>query len=95
MKGPGYEKFRKNVVELTGRGVPLLWGLELGIYPENGEKALQFGGGHMRLIIGVNEKTDELLFSDSWGAGHEMKRMSMKDAYVVTKGLYMIEPQAR
>jgi hypothetical protein len=94
-KGPGYEKFRKNVIDLTGRGVPLLWGLELGIYPENGEKALQGGGGHMRLIIGFNLKTDELIFSDSWGAGHEMKRMAMKDAFVVTKGLYMIEPQAR
>ncbi len=94
-KGAGYERFVRNVKDLTGRGVPLLWGMELGIYPENGEPALQGGGGHMRLIIGFNEKKEELLFSDSWGAGHELKRMSIKDAYVVTKGLYMIEPTAR
>jgi len=94
-KGIGYEKFTKSVLDFTSRGVPLLWGLELGIYPENGQKALQFGGGHMRLILGYNQKTDELIFSDSWGAGHELKRMAMRDAYVVTRGLYMIEPQAR
>lgn len=92
-KGGGYDRFVKNVREFTGRGVPLLWGLELGIYPENGEPAPQAGGGHMRLILGLNEKTQEIIFSDSWGAGHEMKRMALKDAYVVTKGLYMIEPQ--
>jgi hypothetical protein len=92
-KGAGYERFVKNVKDFTSRGVPLLWGLELGIYPENGEPAPQAFGGHMRLILGLNEKTQEIIFSDSWGAGHEMKRMALKDAYVVTKGLYMIEPQ--
>jgi hypothetical protein len=92
-KGAGFERFVKNVREFTGRGVPLLWGLELGIYPENGEPTPQAGGGHMRLILGLNEKTKELIFSDSWGAGHELKRMALNDAYVVTKGLYMIEPQ--
>jgi hypothetical protein len=90
-----YERFRKSVIDFTSRGVPLLWGLELGIYPENGEAARQFGGGHMRLIIGFNQKTEELLFSDSWGAGHEFKRMAARDAFTVTKGLYMIEPQAQ
>lgn len=92
-KGGGYERFLKNVKDFTSRGVPLLWGLELGIYAENGEPAPQAGGGHMRLILGLNEKTQELIFSDSWGAGHELKRMKLKEAYVVTKGLYMIEPQ--
>lgn len=94
-KGPGFERFVRQVKDATGRGVPLLWGMELGIYPENGEPARQSGGGHMRLILGYNEKKEELLFSDSWGAGHELKRMAIKDAYVVTKGLYLIEPTAR
>lgn len=94
-KGAGYERFLKHVKDFTGRGVPLLWGLELGIYPEAGEPTPQGFGGHMRLILGYNDKTSELIFSDSWGAGHELKRMNIKDAYVVTKGLYMIEPQQR
>lgn len=95
MKGAGYDRWRKSAIEYTSHGVPLLWGLELGIFPENGKPAEQFGGGHMRLIIGFNEKTNEVIFSDSWGAGHEFKRMDAKDAYAATKGLYMVEPMAR
>lgn len=94
-KGGAYDKFRKNIIQETSQGVPLLWGLELGVYPENGQPAMQRGGGHMRLIIGYNEKKDEVIFSDSWGAGHEMKRMNMRDAQAVTNGLYVVEPQAR
>jgi hypothetical protein len=94
-KGGAYDKFHKSIVDATSQGVPLLWGLELGVYPENGEPALQDGGGHMRLIIGYNEKTEEVIFTDSWGAGHEVKRMNMRDAQAVTNGLYIIEPQAR
>ena len=46
----------------------------------------------MRLIIGYNTKTNELLFSDSWGAGHEKKRMPLDDAWSITTGLVTIEP---
>ena len=88
-----YEKFQKLVVDSTSRGVPLLWALRLGIYPENGEKARQSGGGHMRTIIGYNIKADEIIFSDSWGAGHEMKRIKGRDAWAATLGLYLVEPQ--
>lgn len=32
------------------------------------EKKAQAGlGGHMRLIIGYNVKTSEMIYSDSWG----------------------------
>jgi len=88
-----YEKYQKMIVEATNRGIPLLWALRLGLYPENGEKAPQSGGGHMRTIIGYNLKTDEIIFSDSWGAGHEMKRIKGRDAWAATLGLYLVEPQ--
>lgn len=91
----GYEKFKRNVTQSIGSGIPLLWGLELGVFPENGKQPRQAEGGHMRLIIGYNEKKDEIIFSDSWGAGHEIKRMNMRDAQAVTNGLYVIEPWAR
>ena len=87
------EKFQKMIVEATNRGLPLLWALRLGLYPENGEKAPQSGGGHMRTIIGYNAKTGEIIFSDSWGAGHEMKRIKARDAWAATLGLYLVEPQ--
>ena len=91
-KGPIYDKFMKVVRENIDAGVPLLWGLQLGKYPENGEKAKQFGGGHMRLIIGYNATKGEIIFSDSWGAGHEKKRMLAADASSATMGIYTIKP---
>jgi hypothetical protein len=86
-------KFSKIVQEYTGKGIPLLWALELGRFPEEPPNAAQGGGGHMRLIIGSNSKTGELLFTDSWGAGHELKRMKMNDAFQASMAVYVIEPK--
>jgi hypothetical protein len=86
-------KFSKLAQEYTGKGVPLLWALELGLYPEDPPNAAQGGGGHMRLIIGANSKTGELLFTDSWGAGHEFKRMKMADAFKASMAVWVIEPK--
>jgi Peptidase_C39 like family len=91
-KGPNYEKFMKAVKENIDKGVPVMWALQLGLFPENGQKALQFGGGHMRLIIGYNATKNEIIFSDSWGAGHEKKRMAAPDASAATMGLYLLQP---
>jgi hypothetical protein len=74
------------------KGVPVMWALQLGLFPENGEEAKQSGGGHMRLIIGYNTKKNEIIFSDSWGDGHEMKRMAAPDASAATMGLYLLQP---
>ncbi len=76
------------------RGVPLLWGLALGQKPEDPPLPMggQVSGGHMRLVIGYNLAKNQLLFTDSWGAGHELKRMAMLDAYDVTMGLYSMAP---
>ncbi|NJK44508.1 MAG: ABC transporter permease [Pleurocapsa sp. SU_196_0] len=62
------------VLSFIGRGIRepySSWGLMLNNAQE--------GGGHMRLIIGYNTKTGQLLFSDSWGAGHELKRIKLED----------------
>ncbi len=86
-------KFAKLVREHTDKGIPLLWAVQLGIYPENPPNAAQAGGGHMRLIIGANEKSGELLFTDSWGSGHELKRMKMADAFKATMAVWVVEPK--
>ena len=91
-KGQTYERFMKAVRENIDKGVPVMWALQLGLFPENGEKARQAGGGHMRLIIGYNATKDEIIFSDSWGAGHEKKRMAAPDASAATMGLYLLQP---
>ncbi len=87
-----FEKFRGMVTTATARGMPLLWALTLGRYPETGHENPQAMGGHMRTIIGYNTKTDEVLFTDSWGAGHELKKMKGRDACAATLGLYLVEP---
>jgi hypothetical protein len=47
---------------------------------------------HICLIIGYNEAKNEIIFSDSWGAGHEQKRMAAPDACAATMGLYLLKP---
>jgi len=48
-------------------------------------------GAHMRLIIGYNENDGEILYTDSWGAGHELKRMDAEDALSITSGMYYLK----
>jgi hypothetical protein len=47
----------------------------------------------MRLIVGYNTPRGEILFSDSWGAGHEGKLMSLADAWAITSDVIVIEPR--
>lgn len=46
--------------------------------------------------IGYNEDRGEVLYSDSWGEGHELKRMDGLDALSITTGMYYLtdKPQA-
>lgn len=83
-------RFQRAVQSHIDEGTPLLWTVMLGKVPE--PHIPQNAGGHMRLIIGYNAKTAEILFSDSWGAGHELKRMSAADAWTITTGATSVEP---
>ena len=83
-------RFQREVQAEIDKGVPLLWSVQLGMFPEKGVP--QGGGGHMRLIIGYNTKAQEILYSDSWGAGHELKRMPADRAWTITTTLMTLEP---
>ena len=87
-------QFAVIVKEHVDKGIPLLWALQLGRYPEEpplpGEG--QVSGGHMRLIIGYNSAKGQILFTDSWGSGHELKRMPEGGAYDATMGVYSMSP---
>jgi hypothetical protein len=83
-------KFQQIVQDNVNLGVPVLWSIYYGIVPEkNGPTGT---GGHMRLIIGYNMTSNEILYTDSWGPGHELKRMPADDAWTITTGLNTIEP---
>jgi len=86
----GLERFDRNVRTNIDKGVPILWSVTLGVIPE-GKHRLPVGG-HMRLIIGYNDKSREIIYSDSWGMGNEFKRMPEVDAWSMTSGMATIEP---
>jgi hypothetical protein len=84
-------QFLNHVRSYVDKGAPLLWSVQLGLVPERPELP-QASGGHMRLISGYNDKTGEILYSDSWGAGHEAKRMPFDQAFGITTGLCAVLP---
>ncbi len=86
-------EFQKSIEHYVGDGIPLLWGLELGKFPEQPELNRQTSGAHMRLIVGFDK--DNIYFSDSWGAGHELGRMSTQHAFDATNGLFVMHPTLR
>ncbi|MEX2579393.1 MAG: hypothetical protein WD342_10070 [Verrucomicrobiales bacterium] len=96
------EAFHKTVRKSIDEGIPLLWALEVGrfaedppLFSETEGDSVQTGGGHMRMIIGYNDETNRLIFSDSWGAGHEFKTMDADEALQATHGLFLLKPTTR
>lgn len=84
-----FTKFRNGISRSIDEGVPLLWSVQLGIFPER--EIPDAFGGHMRLIVGYNARTGELLYSDSWGPGHEKKRFPLDNAWAITTALFTVE----
>ena len=89
---PAYmTRFEHDIQAHITRGIPLLWSVYLGLLPEE-HLSPSDRGGHMRLIIGYNAKTKEVLYTDTWGRGHELKKMPLANAWTITDGLYTLEP---
>ncbi len=87
----GFGKFQRGVEALIEQGIPVMWCVQVGLLPEP-EIPQKGVSGHMRMIIGYNTKTSEILFSDSWGAQHALKRMPMAQARAITDAMYYMEP---
>lgn len=86
-----FKKFQKDVSDNINAGIPLLWAVKLGIIKE---KTLpQQLGMHMRLIVGYNDKEKQIVYTDSWGAGHELKQMSWEDAWTITTFTGLFAPR--
>ena len=84
-------RFEQNIENHISRGIPLLWSVYLGLLPEE-RLSPQARGGHMRLIIGYDAKTKVVYYSDTWGSGHELKKMPLANAWTITDGLFTLEP---
>jgi hypothetical protein len=85
-----FKTFQRNIKTNIDKGLPLLWCLELGIVPE--PEIPQAKGFHMRLITGYDDAKREITYTDSWGAGHEAKKMSYENAFGITTYLIILEP---
>jgi len=86
-------EFQKSIERSIDNGIPLLWGLALGKFPEQPVLIRQVAGGHMRLIIGIDK--DNIYFTDSWGAGHELGSMAIGNALDATNGLFALHPNVQ
>jgi len=90
VKKSSYSRFKNKIYTYIDQGIPVGWCLQLGMFKE--DNLPQSFGGHMRLIIGYNKGTDELIYSDSWGDGHGKKRMPTGDAFCMTSALLALPP---
>ena len=91
-KDARFKKFSAGIRQQVNAGVPVFWGVSLGIFPERGVNP-QSVGGHMRLIIGYNDKKKEVLYTDTWGEGHELKRMPEDWAFAITHDAFFLKPR--
>ena len=87
-------QFKRKVTKHIDVGIPVIWSVILGKVQEN-PRPPQEVGGHTRLIIGYNMQTNQIIYTDSWGSGHDFKRLSFDDALTITMGLFTIEPRSR
>lgn len=87
-----FARFKTEVAKQIELGVPLIWHVMMGKIPEPDLKVSGSCVFLPRLIIGYNAKTGEVLLTDGFGAGHELKRMKWEDAWAIGLSLYVIKP---
>ena len=90
VKKSSYPRFKNKIYTYIDQGIPVGWCLQLGMFKE--DDLPQSFGGHMRLIIGYNKGTSELIYTDSWGDGHGKKRMPIDNAFCMTSALLALPP---
>ena len=98
--------FCEFVKEKINAGIPVLWSVMLDFSPEQGGGRgghLRLITGYETSSSGDqtngrNRKKSSrktlsgIIFTDTWGRGHEAKKMDASDAWSITTGLYYIEP---
>lgn len=85
-----FKKFKNTIVENIDQGIPLCWTVFVGIAPET--PSIHNVGAHMRMIIGYDTQSKSIIYTDSWGPGHEFKTMRINHAWCITTGLFCITP---
>ncbi len=86
------DKFQSDIMRNIVMGRPVIWYTILGVAKEDLPKKVS--DTQMRLIIGFNSSTREVIYTDCWGEGHEIKKMPYSQAWPITLGLFSIEPES-
>ncbi len=87
----GRTRFINGIRANVSRGVPVCWGVMT--FPELEKAAGDKIGFHLRVINGYNDKTGEIVYTDSWGPGHEAKTMRPDDAWAITLSSFVLLPR--
>lgn len=80
-KGRSIGEFAIFVREAIDKGQPVLWLCQVE------------GQGHARIINGYDSAKREIIFTDSWGKGHEADRMSLTQAHAITEAFLSFVPK--
>ena len=85
--------FTKEVMRSIDRGEVLCWAVI--VFPPGKDGKVQPGApaGHYRIINGYNAKKQEIIFTDSYGLGHESSRCSFAEAWAITVKVFSITPK--
>ena len=87
-----FRQFVEDIRENIDKGYPLCWGTMV-LAGQNGEAGTF--GMHERIINGYNPRTNQIIYTDSWGFGHEKKMMKMDEAWAITVNLFVLIPRNR
>jgi hypothetical protein len=49
--------------------------------------------GHLRLLIGISDTGNEIVYTDSWGPGHDFKTMYFSQFTSENRGMWVLEPR--
>lgn len=86
------EKFKSKVVKELEQGDPVIWVVFLGVVKEKPAPLIS-EGIHVRLITGFNPKENVLIYADSWGKGHNSKKMAWDKAWGITLEAMVATPK--
>jgi hypothetical protein len=82
--------FKNRVRKEINAGKPVLWIVFTGVVKE--EPAVSTVGGRARLITGYNDKSNEVIYSDSLGGEHAKKKISWEKAWAMTLTALAVYP---
>ncbi len=87
---PGADRFFITVKDSIDHGIPLMW--MVVIFPGDLRQQPK-PSFHARLINGYNPNTKEIIYTDTWGPGHERKTMKLSEAWAISNMILNVRPQ--